>query len=174
MLLGQAGRISSHRQSVVCQRDPTCQRFARRLSKTPASSLRRKGLFRNLVVVFLILRQRCVNLRRKRSVRTFSSSASAHRSFASLNTRTIPSLLPLTISPLGIAETAHTEMAGCTMTCVHSPSEKTSGQSIEEARSKYLHLSIRGRCGPRRLTRYRRSAATLESTQMMCAQTERV
>ena len=52
-----------------------------------------------------------------------SWSSGAQRSSAALNTRTLPSLAPVAISPLGSAETVHTEMAGCTIVCAHSPSD---------------------------------------------------
>lgn len=106
----------------------------------------------------------------KSAVLTLSSSASAHRSLASLNTRTTPSLLPLTISPLGIAETAHTEMAGCTMTCAHSPSGKVNNQREYAMRLYYTRLSICAHFGPHRWIRCRHSAIMLESTQTMCVQ----
>jgi len=43
------------------------------------------------------------------------SSAEAQRSSLALKTRTTPSLHPLTMSPLGMDETVHTEIAGWTM-----------------------------------------------------------
>jgi len=49
------GRSDFFTSPICClPKDPTCQKFARRLSKSPGSSLRRKGLFGNLLVVFLI------------------------------------------------------------------------------------------------------------------------
>lgn len=47
----------------------------------------------------------------------------AHRSLEALKTRMTPSLHPLTISPLGRTDTAHTEIAGWTRTWIH-PSPK--------------------------------------------------
>ncbi len=51
---------------------------------------------------------------------SFKSCSDAHRSSEALKMRITPSLHPLTISPLGMTDTAHTEIAGCTITCVHS------------------------------------------------------
>lgn len=53
---------------------------------------------------------------------SFSSFGEAHRSSAVLKIRTTPSLEPVTISPFGIEETVHTDVAGWTIVCTHSSS----------------------------------------------------
>jgi hypothetical protein len=56
---------------------------------------------------------------------TFSTDCSAIRSSALVKMRTTPSLAPLMMSPLGIAATHHTDVAGCKIVCTHSPSKKS-------------------------------------------------